>query len=396
MLANAVLALFGFIFWIIAARLYPAEAVGLASAIISAAGLLAMFAGLDLDYGLIRFLKSSNNPVNLINSCFTLIGLASLAVAGIYIIGLGIWSPGLNIIRENPYYLVIFILFVLVLVFTDLTNQVMMARRQAGFIFISALIFSILKLAMLVLLAAFHQSLEIFVSWSVAMLVTMLIAVFALLPRTQPGYRLFFMVDKTAVSGIMSFSLLNYLCDLFWGMPALLLPIMVINLLGAKSNAYFYMAWALSSVLTLIPAAVANSLLAEGAYDETKLKNHVSRSLKMIMVLLVPPIVLVWFLANKLLLFYGGQYAVNATALLRWLAITAFPLAINITYINIKRVQKKMKTVILLGVFMTAMVFLMSYLLLPRLGIKGIGIAWLAGQSVIAFIVIVMEMRRWV
>ena len=68
MLANLANALFGFVFWIIAARLYTAEAVGVASAILSAASLLTMLSSLGLGYGLIRFLKSSNNPTILINS----------------------------------------------------------------------------------------------------------------------------------------------------------------------------------------------------------------------------------------------------------------------------------------------------------------------------------------
>jgi O-antigen/teichoic acid export membrane protein len=150
----------------------------------------------------------------------------------------------------------------------------------------------------------------------------------------------------------------------------------------------------MSSILTLIPVAVATSLLAEGAYEEAKLKNHISRSLKMTAVLLVPAIIIVWFLSNKVLLLYGGLYAKNGTTLLHWLAIASVPLAINTIYFSIKRVQKNVKPFILLASFMAIIVVVMSYLLLPRMGINGVGIAWLAGQSVIAFIVIIWDMRH--
>jgi len=39
---------------------------------------------------------------------------------------------------------------------------------------------------------------------------------------------------------------------------------------------------------------------------------------------------------------------------------------------------------------------LITYLLLPRLGIKGIGIAWLAAQCIITLIAISWDARHWV
>ena len=396
MLANLTNALFGFVFWIIAARLYSTKTVGVGSAIISAAALLEMLCGLGIGYGIIRFLKSSNDAVRLINSSFTLTGLLSLVAAAIFILGLGIWSPALNIIHENPYYLVVFLLYVPILVLDNLTDQVMVAGRQAKFILIHYLIFNTLRIALLVLLAAFLQSLGIFGSWSAATFIALLASVFLLLPRTHAGYRLFFIVEKRSILEILHFSFLNYLGDLFWNLPGLVLPLIVVNLLGAENNAYFFIAWAVNSVLIMIPAAVATSLLAEGAYDNANLKNHISRSLKMLAVLMVPTVILVWFLANKFLLLYGGLYAENATTLLRWLAIASVPLAINIVYFSIKRVQKNVKPVILLAAFMAVIVVLASYLLLPRVGITGIGIAWLAGQSATALIAIVSDMRRWI
>jgi O-antigen/teichoic acid export membrane protein len=395
-LTNTINSVFGFVFWIIASHVYTTEVVGLASAILSAASLLAMLSGLGFGYGLIRFLKASDNPVKLINSTFTVTGLLSLLVAVIFIVGLGIWAPGLDILRENPHYLIVFMLFVPASVLDDLADHAMMGERQAKFVFIHNLIFNILRVALPVLLAVVLQSFGIFGSWSAALFVSFLVTVFLLLPRAQPGYRLCFVVDRKPISEVLRYSSLNYLSDLLWNMPGLILPIIVINLLGAKNNAYFYMAWAMSSVLTMIPWSVASSLLAEGANDESKLKNHIQRSLKMATLLTIPIVVLVWFLANRFLLFYGGQYARNASTLLRWLAIATLPLAINVVYFTIKRIQKNVKPVILLTGFMAFIVVIASYLLLPRFGVNGVGIAWLAGQSVIAIIAVTCDMRHWI
>ena len=59
LLGTAVISATGFVFWIIAARLYPVEVVGVGSAIISALGLMAVLPELGLATGLVRFLPGA-------------------------------------------------------------------------------------------------------------------------------------------------------------------------------------------------------------------------------------------------------------------------------------------------------------------------------------------------
>ena len=86
-------ALAGFLFWSLAARLYRPQEVGVASAVISAAALLAVVASLGVGMGLIRFLPEARRPRRLLNSAFTLNTLVALLVAGVYLAGLPLWSP---------------------------------------------------------------------------------------------------------------------------------------------------------------------------------------------------------------------------------------------------------------------------------------------------------------
>jgi hypothetical protein len=68
--ARAVNALFGFPFWLIAARFYSPVDIGLPSAALSGASLLAMLASPGLGYELIRFLTHlGKNASCMINSC---------------------------------------------------------------------------------------------------------------------------------------------------------------------------------------------------------------------------------------------------------------------------------------------------------------------------------------
>jgi O-antigen/teichoic acid export membrane protein len=394
MSANMANAVVGFVFWIVAARLYSTEEVGQGAALLSAASLLAMLSGLGFSYGLIRFLGASRNPVALINSSFVVVASVSIGAALVYILGPGLWSPAIVSIRQNPAYLLVFALAVPVAALGGLTDNVFIARRTARFVLARNLIFNLLRLVLPVVLAAFLHSFGIFASWGAAVFASLLFSLFLFLPRAQPGYRLSFSVDCKAVGNMLRFSFANYLSDTFWSAPILIVQsILVVRLLGSESNAYFAVAWAMGGVLSAIPAAASLSLLAEGSHDEGKLRQSVWQGLKMTFLVLTPAVILVLVLADKFLLMFGPEYSRNAATLLRLLAVSALPLAINSLYFGTKRVEKNMRVVILLIVLAGAITLGLSYLLMPSKGISGVGIAWLVGQSCVTLVIVSKRLR---
>ena len=80
--------------------------------------------------------------------------------------------------------------------------------------------------------------------------------------------------------------------------------------------------------------------------------------------------------------------------LLRLLALSALPITINHTYLSVKRVQKKLTILLALSAFISVATLVLTYLLLPRLGIAGAGIAWLGSQGVVALGIIVNFIMR--
>ena len=387
-MANAGGALLGFVFWIVVARFYSPEDVGLASALIAAAILLTGFSQLGLGIGLIRFLPDSKNASSMINTVFTIGILTSIVAAFIFIAGLDFWSPALLFLRRSSVCFAAFVLFTIAYTLGYLADQTFIAKRRAGFVLIKGIIAGVLKLAMPIPLAVFFHSFGIFASWGVPQGVALLVSVFLFLPRAQIGYRPSFAFDRETMNDILRFSSANYVGVLLWSAPALTLSIMVVNLLGAEPNAYFYIAWTVAGVLTMIPNAVSFSLFVEGSYEEEGLVVNVWRSLKMIFLILVPAVILILAIADKLLLLFSGPYSENATMLLRILTISALPLAINLIYLAILRVEKKLKTIVVLAAFSAAVTLGLAYLLLPKMGINGAGIAWLATQGTIALVVV--------
>jgi len=394
MLASGINSLAGFVFWAVAARLYPAEGVGLAAAAISAIGLLALLSTLGMDYGLIRFLPGSGDKAkNILNSCFTLSGLVSVALAVIFLSGLKLWSPALLRIQQNPVFFISFVIFALAAVYRVFAERTFIAGRRAGFALTQGLVFNLLRFIPLVALAPLFNVFGIFASWGIGLGLAVIVSIPFLIPRVQPGYRPAPKIDRKSIGNMMHFSFANYGANIFWAIPILCLPLMVVNLLGAEANAYFYVGWALGYLLVSIPVTVSFSLFAEGSHSEEQLGHNIDRSLRLLLVL-VPVIAIVFLAGERVLALFGSAYAENATTLLWVLAVSAIPVGLNHTYFTVKRVQKRMRGVIGLSAFIAVVTMVLSYLLLPRVGIIGAGIGWLIPQAIVA-VAITPSLFRW-
>lgn len=380
----------GFIFWIIAARLYTAENVGLASAAIAATLLISMISLLGLNMALVRFLTDAGEKANeLINSCMTIGGFASVIAGVVFLTGAGIWSPELTFILQNAYYFASFVILASSTTVLSMFNHVFIAERHSGFVTIQNTISSLLKVGLIVILAWLGDSFGIFNASGIAVLIALMIGYLVLLPKIRPNYHANFIIKIDVVKRIFNFSSLNYFSNLLWEAPRLILPIMVLNLLGAEQNAYFYIAWAFGGFLRAIPTAVSLSLFAEGSYNPKTLTTNIWRSLKITLILLLPAVVLIVALGDKLLLIFGQAYSQYGTVLLWLMAIAALPVSVNFMYIGMKRIEKRLRGVLLLTAFIAIVTLVLSRIFLPQMGLPGAGVAWLIAQGIVAVVIIV-------
>ena len=392
MISNALTGAFGLVFWLVAAKFYVTEDVGLASAAISAMLLLSLLANFGLDYALIRFLPGSGKDSKaLVNSCLTITALASVIIALIFIAGLSFWSPALLFMRKDAVFLCAFVVSTVGWTAYWVIVRTFIAGRRSDFSLAQGIIFNLLRLALVIVFASFVAAFGIFVSWGIAALVAFSIGALVLLPRVQSGYRPLPVIKWQVMKEMMHFSFSNYIASLLWYAPALVLPLMVVNLVGAEANAYFYIAWSIASVLFAIPLSVSFSLFAEGSHSEGELSRNIRRSLIFTFVVVVPAILLIVLIGDKLLLLFAPDYAENSHNLLRVLAVSAAPLSLNYIYFAAKRVEMRMKGVVILSAFITIATLSLSWLLLAWMGVVGVGIAWLSSQSVAALALII----RW-
>jgi O-antigen/teichoic acid export membrane protein len=245
-----------------------------------------------------------------------------------------------------------------------------------------------------VLLATSFQKFGIVAAWGFCVILSVVVALSFFHPIAYKGHRPAPSIKKEVVGRMLRFSFANYIGNIFWTIPSLVLPLMVVNMQGTEQEGYFYIGWAIAGIVFIIPIAISLSMLAEAAYDENKLVMELRRSLQLIFLLLTPLIIALLLLGHYLLQFFGKAYSENALELLWILAISAIPLSLNYVYITIRRVEKRMRSVIWLSAFIAAATLVSSYFLLKVMGIKGAGIGWLASQGIAAIFTLPYLWRR--
>jgi O-antigen/teichoic acid export membrane protein len=99
---------------------------------------------------------------------------------------------------------------------------------------------------------------------------------------------------------------------------------------------------------------------------------------------------------DKLLLIFGRDYSQETTGVLRVVATSAIPVAVNATYLGIAQVQHRLKPLVLVPAAIAVGTLVLGYALARPLGILGPAVAWLALQSAVALAVLpsILKMLR--
>jgi O-antigen/teichoic acid export membrane protein len=395
LMANTVVTMaLGFFFWIVVARYYTEYEVGVAAAIIAAVNFLALVSLLGFDAALVRFLPKAENPARMLNTCFTVTGVVILAVTGIFLAGVDVWSPATVFVRTNPLFVLALFVFAFSWPMSSLLDRAFIARRRAEFSLMKNTLFSLLKLPLPIVLALFFHAFGIISSWSIAIALAAAISLLFFLPRVQPGYRPVPTIDLGVIRTVRRYAAGSYFASLFGVAPMLLLSVIVANLVGEYENAYFYIAWTMASLLHAIPLAVSFSLFAEGSHFEEQLAADARRAFRFTLLMLLPTAALMVGLGKWLLLLFGESYSSNGLTLLWLLAAGCLPGAINDIYYSILRVRGRIGELIVIRALIAVSILTTSAIAAPEMGIVAIGYAWVGTQSLTAIYVLLTVRSR--
>lgn len=390
MLSTFIMAVLGFVFWMICARLFTTEQVGLATALISVMGLVTSFSLLGLNTGLIRYLPAAKNKDKKINTSFVLVSIVTIMISSVLLLFIRTFSPKLMFVHDNVILAFIFIFFMIFASLSNLIDSVFIAYRSTKYVLLKNTIFSLLKILLLfafVWLGAYG----IFSSWMISLIIGF-IACFIILVY-KFNYKPEFAFYDSIIKKIGKYSFGNYIAGFIGGLPSMLLPLLILNKLGAEQSAYYYMAMMIANLLFIIPQATTNSLFAEGSHNEKEMKEHIKKAVKIIFLLLIPAILIVVFLGQYVLLAFGKQYSTEGFRFLQLLAVSGIFIGINNIFGTLLIVKKWIKSLIFISAFSTILILWGSYLLINK-GLLGIGYAWVIGNAILSLFYLIFFRRR--
>ncbi|MFN8528584.1 MAG: hypothetical protein U0670_08230 [Anaerolineae bacterium] len=391
--STGITSLLGLLYWAVAARLYTPENVGLNSSAISIMIFLSGIAQINLQETMIRFIpQSGTRTLRLIASAYGMVILLSAIVALVFCAGIPLWAPSLSFLVASPALIGWFTAALILWGVFVIEDSVLIGLRQTLWVPLENAVFSVLKIGLLVLIAGSFTETGIFISWTVSVLVVIIPINLLIFKRLIPRH-----IAQTAprpqqetipLRQLWRYIAGNYAAALLSSMSSALLPIVITQTAGAEANAHFYLAWIIAGALQIVTANMATSLTVEAASDQANVHLYQRRALIGIARLVIPMTVAVFLSAPLILDLLGESYADEGSLLLRLLALAALPNIYNMVRAALARIRGSMGTVIGIYGSNAIMVLGLSILLMPHIGITGVGLAWMISQTLIAAVLL--------
>jgi O-antigen/teichoic acid export membrane protein len=344
-------------------------------------------ASLNLPNLLVRFLPEGGSRTQwLIAWSYAVAVMVAAASVAVFLIGVGAWAPRLSFLRSQTDLQVWFILSTLAWCVFVLQDSVLTALGRAVWVPIENAVFSLLKLALLAALVTALPRYGIFVSWTAAMLVSVVgvnLLIFARLagPASQrPVREVLTLRDRAFVRYFAA----DYVCSIAWISAVNLMPIVVTSVAGATVNAYYALAWAVALPMYVFAASIGISLVLHGTHDPAALSELTRKAARQGAAVLLPGVALIVAFAPIVLSLFGPAYEREGTTLLRLLCLGALPYFVLALSVSVARVHRHMRPATIALVAQAVLTLGLTAPLIHAAGVTGAGIAWLTSQCVVA------------
>ncbi|MEV4611290.1 lipopolysaccharide biosynthesis protein [Kitasatospora sp. NPDC049258] len=395
LVASTVLAAaLGSLFWIFATRWYSAEIVGRSYAALSAATLLSALGSFNLGNVLVRFVpRAGRHTRGLVLRCYAISAGASALAAVVFLLLIPMIAPGLGYLRE-PVLAVAFIAATAGYSVFVLQDGALTGLRRTGWVLGENALFAVAKTGMLALCALLALGTGILVSWSAGLLVSIVVTNLVLFRRAVPEHHRADRTGAPAPTRVMRYATADYLGNLSSIAAYSVVPLMVLNHLGAEQNAYYSLAWIIADTLYVAAYSMGSSLVVEAARAPERLAEHARRTLRHTGLLLLAATTVVIVAAPWILRLFGPGYAENGTTVLRLMVLSALPNVLLSVAIEVCRVRRALRWLIALQFAFAVLVIVLVGALLPAFGLTGVGFAWLIAGCALGLPLLV-TLPRW-
>jgi O-antigen/teichoic acid export membrane protein/aminoglycoside phosphotransferase len=352
---------------------------------------LAGAAELNLMSALVRFLPGAGRQTH---SLVRTVYLASLATAMVAAAGflavLGWVAPKLGFLTSNPLIAAWFLVSTMAWAVFVLQDSALTGLSRTWLVPVENAGYALAKLVLVFALASVLPGTGIFVSWTLALVVSVLPVNVFLFKRAIPAHQREAAPGLVPATGseIVRFAATDYGGAVAWLAAVYLLPLLVLDMAGAKANSVYAVCWVIAYTLYLVSGNMGVSLVLETASTSSELAVCFRRVVSQTMRMLVPAVAVLVVAAPLVLRVFGPGYSAGGTTIMRLLVLSAIPNVVTASAVSALRAQNRTSTGTAILVLLCALVIGISALLLPVVGVVGVGLAWLIGQSATALIVL--------
>lgn len=366
----------GLLFWLVAARLYSQQSIGIATSIISGISLIILITRFGFNQSLIRFLPKWDEN-SLYSTIFYLLNIAVLIGALLTVFTSKYWLSGYQISLNLSITLVVFALASSI---CGINSQTMIAKKKPRYFLFQNALLSMRPLFLpmfLIIGGVVGVVLSITIAYVVASIFSMWLVL-----RMGLSFSSF---DRDFFQRSLSYSGSNYIASLFNRSTSHILPLMMLNILGPKTTAIYYITQTTSSVLEFLPQALSTSLFVEGSHGRS-LKNQIKLTIIIVTPIISFASVVVYLFGSSILSIFDSSYGSGADLLFIFTINAFFVTIFKITMAKI-RVGRDNQFIILLSGLRFALILGLSYMFINWFGLVGVGFGHLVSYCFLTLLI---------
>lgn len=336
----------GFAFWLVAARLFSSDQIGLASAAVSAMLMLSTLGIVGLDALVIgeigkRLAVGDRGGARRMVSASMLVALFTSGALGL---AFALLAPALssNYARyfSDGLTSLVFAVGVGLTAATFVFDRAAIGFLRGGVQLGRNVFFAVLKLATLPLLLLSTWSVHradqaIYALWAVTTAASLLVVLPGAIGRVT---RRDLVPDWRGLSRVLPQGVGHMLLNLAQHGPGLAMPVLVIWLFPPAVSAAFYVTWMAIVFAQSVPANLTTTLFAVGARDPGRLATKLAATVRLASMASAAIVVGSLLLAKPLLDLFGPGYSATAAGAFKVLALTVVPLSVKTIYFALARI----------------------------------------------------------
>jgi len=174
-----------------------------------------------------------------------------------------------------------------------------------------------------------------------------------------------------------------------------LVSLIVIQRLGAVASAHYYLPAMIATNLGLFAWGIVRSFLVEASTERDEVRRHANSTIRALVVVVVPSVLLGCVFAPQILRLFGGAYAAQGTSLMRMLLISQLGSTVMVFYSAFAWLDQRVWWMSVRNVVSSAIYLAMIYLLIGHIGINAVGVSQLFYSGTTVLIFLPMSIRRY-